>query len=73
MRSLKKGGSKLTFKRGCQRDDHVLGFRLPEKNLVFPTSHPQQENEDYIIHCIQPHINRSLLKRPILVTLANVT
>ena len=64
---------KLTFERDRQREDHVLGFSRPWKNLVVPISHPQKENEDYIVHCIQPRFNCSLLKKPILVTLANVT
>ena len=39
-----QGASEERGERGCQKDDHVLGFSRPEKNLVVPTSHPQQEN-----------------------------
>ena len=35
---------KLTFERGRQGDDLVLGFSRPEKNLVVPSSHPQKED-----------------------------
>ena len=34
--------TKLTFEWGCQRDDYVLGFSRPEKNLVVFASHSQQ-------------------------------